>query len=89
MAEEKDKPVTVTLKITMPTKEAIASAIQKLFPFSNLYDIKVSIEEEKPIITPPDENVNVPEAPIDYPPRPLFEAPTRKPEEAPPVKPEG
>jgi len=47
MSEEKEKPVTLTLKITMPTKEAIASAIQKLFPLSNLYDFKVDIEEEK------------------------------------------
>jgi len=48
MTEEKEKPVTLIVKITMPTKETIASSIQKLFPFSNLYDIKVSIEEEKP-----------------------------------------
>lgn len=59
MSEEKEKPLTVTIQITMPTKETIASSFQKLFPCSNLYDFKVFIKEEK------------------------------KPEEAPPVKPEG
>ena len=40
--EEEKKPVTITFKVTMPTKESIASAIKQMFPF-----IEVSIEEEK------------------------------------------
>ena len=47
MAEKEKKPITVTLKVTLPTKEAIASAIQRLFPFSDLCNFEVSIEGTK------------------------------------------
>ena len=42
MSDEKEKPITLTLKVTIPTREGIASAIKQMFPF-----IEVSVEEEK------------------------------------------
>ena len=55
MSEEEKKPVTIILKLTIPTRESIASAIKQMFPF-----VEVSVEEEKKLpieaITP-DKNV--------------------------------
>ena len=49
MSEEKEKPKTLTIKITIPTKETIASALKQMFPFIEL-DIE---EEKKPEEAPP------------------------------------
>ena len=44
MAEEKKgEPRTLTLKITLPTKETVVKAVSSLFP-----GIEVEVEEEKP-----------------------------------------
>ena len=77
MAEEKDKPLIITLKCTIPIKD-IMFALKQMFPF-----IEVAVEEEKPIITPPDEHrMWTPKTSV-IPPGTVIEAPTRKPGEAP------
>jgi len=88
LAEEKDKPLTITLKCTIPIRD-IMFALKQIFPF-----IEVSVEEEKPteipseVRTPDEHRTGTPKTPV-IPPGTIIEAPTRKPEEAPPVQPEG
>ena len=42
MSEEKPEKKTVTLKITLPTKETVVKALSTLFP-----GIEIEVEEEK------------------------------------------
>jgi len=84
MAEDEKKPVTITIKVTIPNKESIVAAIKQLFPL-----LEVTVEEEKkPVKTPstevitPNENMTGYETPV-APPGTVFETPTKKPGEAP------
>ncbi len=115
MSEEKEKPLTITLKVIIPIRD-IMFAIKQVFPF-----IEISVEEEKkPTIIPPASSVDsgrpmtdplgvppqtsfclgmevVNYKPVDLPPAYSGQGETiklepeeeKKPEEAPPVKPEG
>lgn len=40
--EEKPEPTTLTIKVTLPTKETVVDALSKLFP-----GIEVKVEEDK------------------------------------------
>ena len=50
MSEEKDKPIVVKFKVTIPTKETVLDSLRKMFP---LLEVEVEAdegaqEEEKP-----------------------------------------
>jgi len=42
LSEDEKKPVTITIKVTIPNKESIVAAIKQLFPL-----LEVTVEEEK------------------------------------------
>lgn len=68
--EDEKKPVTITLKVTIPTRESIVTAIKQLFPL-----LEVTVEEEK---KPPQPGPT--SAPIDVESLEPEEAPPVKPE---------
>ncbi|MBA7491930.1 hypothetical protein ES702_02478 [subsurface metagenome] len=46
--DEEDKPKTIILEVTLPTKESIVAGIKQLFPVVEVKVIEEKPEEEKP-----------------------------------------
>ena len=64
MSEEKDKPIVVKFKVTIPTKETVLDSLRKMFPL-----LEVEVEADSAIYCPMTNAYPPSECPTDCPKR--------------------